>query len=38
MSADDKLVIALLLPLYLDKNFPELEENKTNEEAEEKEG
>jgi LysM repeat protein/ABC-type branched-subunit amino acid transport system substrate-binding protein len=36
MSADDKLVIALLLPLYLDKNFPELEESKTNEEAEEK--
>jgi LysM repeat protein/ABC-type branched-subunit amino acid transport system substrate-binding protein len=34
--ADDKLVIALLLPLYLDKNFPEQEENKNTEETEEK--
>ena len=34
--ADDKLVIALLLPLYLDKNFPEQEENKNTEESEEK--
>lgn len=36
MEQDDKLVIALLLPLYLEKNFPVEEETKSTEGSEEK--